>query len=453
MDLSYRVEQKQILSQKMIQSASILQMNAVELKEYIENAALENPVIDLEEKKPEESEDRKLKEYQWLNTLSSSNYASYPTSDSEDDTADDDFRFSEKMEETLKDYLRAQLLTVSMTQREEKMTAYFLECLDSRGYFTETPEMVAGCFGADTQEAEALLNLLQGLEPAGVFARNLPECLSLQAKRAGILTPLMEDLIQNHLEQIAENRIPELAKEMHVRVEEAAACCERIRRLNPKPGSGFADRKLMPYITPDVIVVKFRNQFDILLNEYMYPLVQVNGYYRDLLNTPLDAETSGYLKNKISQAEWIRDCMTKRSRTMLLVSQQIVKQQEEFFRDGPAALKPLRLADIAEKIEMHESTVSRAIHGKYLQCSWGIYPMSFFFSRKLNDTGEDGVSSHLAKQSIQELIAGENEAKPYSDQQIADLLCEKGIRISRRTVAKYRTELGIKEKKLRKKFF
>ena len=149
MDLSYRVEQKQILSQKMIQSASILQMNAVELKEYIENAALENPVIDLEEKKPEESEDRKLKEYQWLNTLSSSNYASYPTSDSEDDTADDDFRFSEKMEETLKDYLRAQLLTVSMTQREEKMTAYFLECLDSRGYFTETPEMVAGCFGAE----------------------------------------------------------------------------------------------------------------------------------------------------------------------------------------------------------------------------------------------------------------------------------------------------------------
>ena len=452
MDLSYRVEQKQILSQKMIQSASILQMNAVELKGYIENAALENPVIDLEEKKPEESEDRKLKEYQWLNTLSSGNYASYPTSDSEDDTADDDFRFCQKMEETLKDYLRAQLLTVPMTQREEKMTAYFLECLDSRGYFTETPEMVAKCFGGDVKEAEALLNLLQGLEPAGVFARNLPECLSLQAKRNGILTPLMEDLIQNHLEQIAKNRIPELAKEMHVKVDEAVACCERIRRLNPKPGSGFADRKLMPYITPDVIVVKFRNKFDILLNEYMYPLVQVNGYYRDLLNTSLDSETSGYLKNKIGQAEWIRDCMTKRSRTMLLVSGQIVQQQEKFFRSGPNDLKPLRLSDIAEKIEMHESTVSRAIHGKYLQCSWGIYPMSFFFSRKLNDTGEDGISSHLAKQSIQELIAGENEAKPYSDQQIADLLCEKGIRISRRTVAKYRTELGIKEKKLRKKY-
>ena len=453
MDLSYRVEQKQILSQKMIQSASILQMNAVELKEYIENAALENPVIDLKEKAPEEPMDRKLREYQWLNSLSDDSYTSYRTSDSEDDSAVDDFRFRQKIEETLKDYLHAQLLTVPMTPLEERMAEYCLECLDSRGYFTEKPEMIAERFGGKKEQAEALLQLLQGLEPAGVFARNLSECLLLQAKRAGVLTPIMEELILNHLEQIAENRIPEVAKQLHIKVEEAAACCDRIKKLNPKPGSGFADRKLMPYITPDVIVVKFQTRFDILLNESLYPVVEVNGYYRDLLNTQLDEETSGYLKNKIGQAEWVRDCLTKRSRTMLLVSQQIVKQQEEFFRDGPAALKPLRLADIAEKIEMHESTVSRAIHGKYLQCSWGIYPMSFFFSRKLNDTGEDGVSSHLAKQSIQELIAGENEAKPYSDQQIADLLCEKGIRISRRTVAKYRTELGIKEKKLRKKYF
>ena len=360
--------------------------------------------------------------------------------------------------ETLADYLWSQLITENFSELETEIIHFCLDSLDNRGYLTETPEDIAAYFKTDTETIDHILNELKSLDPAGVCAFNLEDCLKLQLERKKMLTPLMESLIDDHLDMVAKNQIPAIARTLHLSSGEAAGYCQIIKSLNPKPGVSFSSRDQLRYIIPDVTIVKFKIILTFI-NESMYPGIEVNSYYRQMNQAPDSQELKEYLGNKIRQAEWVKQCITQRSKTMMDVSRVILQRQEAFFTHGPNYLKPLRMADIAEALGIHESTVSRAVSKKYLQCSWGIYPMNFFFSRnvgtpstKTADDPSKAVTARKIKQLLHEIIEEENKKKPYSDRILGEKLAEKGISISRRTVAKYREEEGIPDASGRKEY-
>ena len=460
MDLKLQVKQTQTLSQRMIQSAEILQMTSQELNTYINELALENPVIDIVEPPTAEEQRESIEQQEWLNSFNEENYYLYQRQNNDDDY---DFKSSWNINtddgETLQDYLWSQLITENFTDQETEIIKFMLECLDNKGYLEESIETIASYFGTDTEIVEDLLSDLQALDPSGVCARTLEECLKLQLERRDILTPVLESIIDNCLEMVAKNQIPAIARKLRLSPTETAGYCQIIKSLNPKPGVSFSSRDQLRYIIPDVTIVKFKDHFDILLNESMYPTIELNSYYRQMNQNPESSELKEYLGNKIRQAEWVKQCVTQRGKTLMQVSRAILEHQEEFFTFGPAHLSPLRLADIAQELDIHESTVSRAVSKKYLQCSWGVYPMNFFFSRSVavqesssSESGTQSVTAADIKRVLREIIEEENKKKPYSDRLLGEKLAERGISISRRTVAKYREEEGIADASGRKEY-
>lgn len=460
MDLKLQVKQTQTLSQRMIQSAEILQMTSQELNTYINELALENPVIDIVEPPTAEEQRESIEQQEWLNSFNEENYYLYQRLNNDDDY---DFKSSWNINtddgETLQDYLWSQLITENFTDQETEIIKFMLECLDNKGYLEESTETIASYFGTDTEIVEDLLSDLQALDPSGVCARTLEECLKLQLERRDILTPVLESIIDNCLEMVAKNQIPAIARKLRLSPTETAGYCQIIKSLNPKPGVSFSSRDQLRYIIPDVTIVKFKDHFDILLNESMYPTIELNSYYRQMNQNPESSELKEYLGNKIRQAEWVKQCVTQRGKTLMQVSRAILEHQEEFFTFGPAHLNPLRLADIAQELDIHESTVSRAVSKKYLQCSWGVYPMNFFFSRSVavqesssSESGTQSVTAADIKRVLREIIEEENKKKPYSDRLLGEKLAERGISISRRTVAKYREEEGIADASGRKEY-
>ena len=459
MDLKLQVKQTQTLSQRMIQSAEILHMTSQELNTYINELALENPVIDIVEPPTAEEQRESIEQQDWLNSFNEENYYLYQRQNNDDDY---DFKSSWNINtddgETLQDYLWSQLITENFTDQETEIIKFMLECLDNKGYLEESIETIASYFGTDTEIVEDLLSDLQALDPSGVCARTLEECLKLQLERRDMLTPVLESIIDNCLEMVAKNQIPAIARKLRLSPTETAGYCQIIKSLNPKPGVSFSSRDQLRYIIPDVTIVKFKDHFDILLNESMYPTIELNSYYRQMNQNPESSELKEYLGNKIRQAEWVKQCVTQRGKTLMQVSRAILEHQEEFFTFGPAHLNPLRLADIAQELDIHESTVSRAVSKKYLQCSWGVYPMNFFFSRSVavqessSESGTQSVTAADIKRVLREIIEEENKKKPYSDRLLGEKLAERGISISRRTVAKYREEEGIADASGRKEY-
>lgn len=459
MDLKLQVKQTQTLSQRMIQSAEILQMTSQELNTYINELALENPVIDIVEPPTAEEQRESIEQQEWLNSFNEENYYLYQRQNNDDDY---DFKSSWNINtddgETLQDYLWSQLITENFTDQETEIIKFMLECLDNKGYLEESIETIASYFRTDTEIVEDLLSDLQALDPSGVCARTLEECLKLQLERRDMLTPVLESIIDNCLEMVAKNQIPAIARKLRLSPTETAGYCQIIKSLNPKPGVSFSSRDQLRYIIPDVTIVKFKDHFDILLNESMYPTIELNSYYRQMNQNPESSELKEYLGNKIRQAEWVKQCVTQRGKTLMQVSRAILEHQEEFFTFGPAHLNPLRLADIAQELDIHESTVSRAVSKKYLQCSWGVYPMNFFFSRSVavqessSESGTQSVTAADIKRVLREIIEEENKKKPYSDRLLGEKLAERGISISRRTVAKYREEEGIADASGRKEY-
>lgn len=455
MALDLEMRQSQALSQRMLQSVKILQMTAQELEQYINDLALENPVLDTKEKPKESIEQR-----QWLDSLHEESHYLYQRQNNDDDyDPKDTWNFDTGHGETLHEYLWSQLISSDFTPKETSILDFMLECLDNRGYFTDSVEHIAAYFHEDMEHIEELLHRLQSLEPAGICARDLKECLKLQLKARNLLNPDLDALIEECLDLIAKNKVPAITKKLQLPAAKVSGYCQLIRSLNPKPGSAFFNHEEMKYIIPDVMIVKFNDHFDILLNESMYPEITVNHYYRKMNEQSDDMEVKEYLSNKIRQVEWVQQCIVQRGRTLMAVSKEILKNQEDFFVYGPNHLHPLKLADVAEIVGIHESTVSRAIDKKYLQCSWGVYPMNFFFQRNAIGHGrgfsvgesKDHTGSDI-KRMLHKIIDEENKKKPYSDRILSEMLTERGMAISRRTVAKYREEERIPDASGRKSY-
>lgn len=448
MDLSMEMKQTQTLSPQMMQSMEILQMGSQELLEYIESAVQENPVLDLGDRPVGQDESTVLqRKLEWLESTDTQNRV-YHQQDSEGDRPDpiSNYGNADETEENLCLYVLSQLETMELEPQVLEAGRFLVESLDRNGWLDEGLEELAEEMGKSLEVVQQALQVIQGLEPAGVGARNLSECLVLQLRRRREDSELALKIAEEYLDPLSKNRYGFIAKALGVTQEEVYAACEDIRALNPRPGSGFAARENLIYINPDIFVVNFPDHFELLANDYFFPSITVSSYYCRMLRESDDNEVREYLNGKLRQAKWVVRSIEQRRSTLMKCAEVLLELQEGFFRRGAGHLKPMTLADIAQRIGVHESTVSRAVKDKYIQCASGVYPMSYFFSRRVGGTaGEaDALSSpDGAKALLKKLIGDEDKKKPLSDQRLCEVMAKQGCAISRRTVAKYRDELGI----------
>ena len=455
MDLRVENVQQQTLNAQMFQSMGILQMNAAELEAYIENLSIENPVVDLvseTEKGSDDSRDNLYRKLEWLESTDYQNKVYYQSDRSAQDYCADPNSGLESRE-LLSEYLMSQLILNDLSDTEFSIIEYLVESLDSRGYFTDSVSDVASHFNCSEDTVCKLLDEIQKLDPAGVGARDLKECLLLQLKRLEKDDDLTVTLVTDYLEDIAKSHQNIISRKLSFDIDEINRACETIRSLNPKPGSSFDNREQLRYITPDAVVVKLGDHFEILVNEYQYPRFNVNTYYQNLYTQTEDKETKKYLQEKIQQAEWVKSCIANRASTLSRVVHSLVELQENFFIYGPGHKIPMQLADVANALDLSESTISRCMSGKYLQCSYGVFPLNFFLTSVASRSSitQKETTTDTVKAKLQEIIDSEDPRKPYSDQLISEKLKDYDIHISRRTVNKYRTELGIPDKSGRKK--
>ena len=460
-DLTIEQSQKLVMTPELIQAIQILQFNTQELDAFVQEQLLVNPVLEQDQEKetPENaSEERSGGEedkLDWKEFIRNGSYddISYKGYRDRDEDRPDTFERYVSSDVTLPEHLMFQYQFATVDKGCRRVGKYIIESLDENGYMTSTTEEISRVTGVREEKVCEALDIIHGFDPAGVGARNLSECLRLQLEARNELTPQMDEIIGKHLEDIANNRLSAVAKDTGMTVLEVQEAADIIRTLEPKPGRQFASEMETKYIIPDVIVEKIEDDYVVIINESSTPHLTVSSYYRNLLGqAEKDKQLADYLSERVNSANWLIRSIEQRKQTIFNVVSSVVKHQREFFDNGSKYLKTLTLKDIAEELGIHESTVSRSINGKYLQCPRGVYEIKYFFSAGVSDQVGEGVSSNSIKEFMKEIIDGEDKHRPYSDQTIVKILEDKGFNISRRTVAKYRDELGILSSSKRKRY-
>ncbi len=441
MDVSIQQTQKLALTPQMEQSLSVLQMGTEELNQCLEEEVLSNPMLDYA-KEPEKKEVRRSQGegigYYSRKKTEDTDYQSYLNA-----IAD------EKSEDTeLAEYLRMQLYTKKISPRRQKIGKYLIECLEESGYLKMDMDELAKGIGLSKEELEREIRFMQTLEPCGVFARDLKECLLLQVEGEEQMQRQARLLIEKYLDEIAQNKIPQISKQTGLTTAEITKTIQYIKEeLEPVPGRGYGCANRNEYIYPDITVKEDEKGYRIILNKEKVHTLELNREYLPMLGQVHSSEENKYLKEQYQKAKILLRNIGKREETLAAVAEAIVDWQREFFEKGKASLKPMNLLDIAQELDVHESTVSRAVRDKYLECRWGIFELKYFFSNKTSDGNNCNVLT-----CIQEIIRSENKQKPLSDAKIAEQLEKKGIRISRRTVTKYREQMQIPNTQMRKEY-
>lgn len=452
MDFKLNISQKQklILTQIMKQSINILQMSAYELREYIKKEFEENPILEAEFNLIESRENiDNTQSAKYLNDRYDESY-NYKYNN-EDEVSVFNFISDKK---SLKDYLYEQLGEVKSDIKIKKIVSYMIESLDSRGYLENTLEEICNDLGANKEVGKNALKILQSLEPCGIGARNLKECLLIQLKNKGILDETIKEIILKYLEYIADCKYNYIAKELKITPKKVQAYGDIIKTLEPKPARGYYTGEEIKFIIPDAYIVKIRGEYSVIMNKDIIPNITINNLYKqEILNGKNKREVE-YVKEKVNDAINLINNVEQRNTTILKLLECIVKKQKEYFENGQEYLKPMTLRELADEMRMHESTVSRAIKDKYILTSRGTVKIKDLFCNGIVSCGINGddVSTNTIKNKIKKLVKLENKSKPLSDQAICDLLNKEDIVISRRTVAKYREELGIKSSAKRKRF-
>ncbi|NLX62610.1 MAG: RNA polymerase factor sigma-54, partial [Tissierellia bacterium] len=354
---------------------------------------------------------------------------------------------------SLKEYLLFQLNVLKLNTIDYIIGRAIIENIDDNGYLMVTVEQLSEEIGVSPERIENVLSIVQTFDPSGVGARDLKECLLIQVKEDNVKNPNVELIIKKYLKDIAYNRISKIAKELNIDEKEVQDICDYIKTLEPKPGRLYENSSGdVKYIIPDAIIEYVDGEYVIILNDVTAPRLNINKFYREMLRKEGDVEASEFLKEKLSSAMWLIRSIEQRRMTIYNVVKSILKHQREFFENGEKALKPLTLKEVADDINMHESTVSRATNGKYIQTPRGLYELKYFFTSGLSTKEGEDVSSTSIKAMIKEIIDGEDPKKPLSDQKISNMLKDRGIKISRRTVAKYRDEMDIPSSTMRKRY-
>ncbi len=440
MKLEQNIVQVQTLSTQTIQSLKILQMNTPELMDYVQEISMENPVLEAEFSTVSAAgaAGRGQSQMGWLENSDPQQHWQKQQGN-EPDARD---YAAETQAESLKDYVRSQL--PAQSGKLAQALSYLTECLDENGWLPASLEELAAESGLSLALLERALSQIQNVEPWGVGARDLRECLLIQLFHRPNTDDIAAKIVRDHLPELAKNQYNSIAKALRISQERVRKAVEQIRSLNPRPGNGFACSEPTTYIVPDMIAEWNGNSFDILLSRSSLPQLNISNYYVQLRKESSDPEVTAYLDSKVRQAKWVIAAVDQRKETMLRCMQAIMTLQPEYFRHAQGALRPMTLADVAAKLGVHESTVSRTIRGKYIQCPDGVVPLAFFFSRPAfqSSTTGDAVSVENIKRRLRTLLLQEDPHKPYSDQKLAELLEKSDCSISRRTVAKYRSELG-----------
>ncbi|HNZ65365.1 MAG TPA: RNA polymerase factor sigma-54 [Smithella sp.] len=360
--------------------------------------------------------------------------------------------------QSLTKHLSWQMTLSSFSEEEERVCNQIIGNLDQNGYLCATVPEIAQLENVSEEFVERVLKKVQEFDPPGIAARNLQECLLIQARMLGVKNKIIDVIIREYLKELELKNYVHIAHKLKVPLREVEIAVLLISRMNPKPGSIYSEEKIQPII-PDVYVVKSGDEYKIILNDDGLPRLRISNFYREIMagisnHGHSDAENGKkYIKDKVQSATWLIKSIQQRQNTIYKVAESIVKFQKEFFDRGIDFLKPLVLRDIAGDIEMHESTISRVVNNKYMHSPQGIFEMKYFFGSSIKTTSEGTIASKSVKEEIKQIISSEQPRKPYSDCEIVDLLKAKGINIARRTVAKYREMMGILPSSRRKKYF
>ena len=472
-DLTIEQTQKLVMTPELIQAIQILQFNTQELDSYVQEQILTNPVLeqgapaegearesgerDLSESRRQEEQSSSEPDIDWKEYLKDRQYddISYRQWEYKDpEEKENSYEQYTTSDVTLPEHLMFQLQFASHKKGCRSVGRYIIESLDENGYMTLTVDEISRATGAPPDKIEEILEIIHTFDPSGVGARDLAECLMIQLEQKGILDEAYETVLTRHLEDLAANRLTAISRAMGISVKEVQDMADTIKSLEPKPGRQFASQTDTRYIVPDVLVERVDDDYVVTVNDSSTPHLMVSSYYEKLLHeAEKDSNLSKYLTDRLNSAVWLIRSIDQRKQTIYNVVQAVVRHQKEFFDKGSKYLKPLTLKQIAEEVGIHESTVSRSINGKYLQSPMGVFEIKYFFSGGVSASASgEGISSKSIKSFIKEMVDSEDPKSPYSDQAMVTMLKEKGIDISRRTVAKYRDEMNILSSSKRRRY-
>jgi len=440
-DLKTELRQELRLTPQLLQSMELLQMNSQELLDHISRIAEENPLIEQEDNAQLRSDyEEFIQKISWLDSGNAGGalpHTGFPEHGSVDQALD-----------SLSAFLCDQLERKQLPKPLLALTKYMSELLDENGYLAQEDldELVeAKIPAALIQQA---LEMLQSLEPAGIGARDLSECLVLQLERQGPVSPVLHELVSRFLPELGRKHYGLISRELGITANEIAAAETIISKLDPYPGRAFQPAEPTLYVRPDIFVAELDGELRIILNEYYLPRISISEYYINLLKSENEKETQAYLREKLQQAKGLLNGLERRNNTLQRCAEAILAVQHDYFAQKTTALAPMTLVSLAEMLSLHPSTVSRATRGKYLQCRQGTFPLRHFFTRSL---GSPEHSAHRIRQQMRTLLQNEDPSHPLSDQEICLLLEKEGLHLARRTVAKYRSELGFASSAARKR--
>ena len=487
--------QSQLLQQKLapqlIQSLRLLQLPTLELAELIQQELEINPLLeidedvtlDLEQEEPESEQDDETEnedqdeepveelefedsdldtlnsdvfdEHDWDHYLNESGYAS-PREEFESNT--EDWHNDRTIEKTLRDSLLEQVTITDISPSDRIIAEYLIGNIGEDGFLGCSTGEVADELGVNLDNVECVLGIIQTFDPVGVGARNLQECLLIQLKEKNITNGLIANVVRNHLDDWINRRFSQISQELDTSVDDMRVIEEVLASLNPKPNIEPEPALNLNHVIPDLEVQKIGDEYVVSLTDHTLPELRISPMYRTLLRQSDKPErddqklreTKKFVVEKLNSARWFINAIHQRRATMLKVMRCIVENQVQFFERGPGFLKPMVLQEVADKVQMHISTISRVSNGKYVQTPHGVFELKYFFDGGLSRYDGDDVSARSVKEKIAKLISGEDVQNPLSDQHIAAILKKEGINIARRTVAKYRDQLNISSARLRK---
>lgn len=445
MNLNNRLDiiqsQKLVMTTQLKQSLDILNMSNLELEDEIKRESEENPVLEMQNKA----------DIDWAEFAKNIDNKSYNIKSYD---LDNDFTLENlaRYESNLYDYAKEQLSFLKLSNKEKEVCEYIVDCLDKDGYLRTDEIFILEELNIDNNYFDKCLKNIQELEPSGIGARSLSECLLIQMENKNINDDILKSIIIEDLSLIGQNKIKFISKKYDISIEECVEYIEKIKEFDPKPGRLCSNEKTV-YIQPDVTIRKIDGEFIVYMNDNANFHLCINNYYKSVLNNPeSDENAKEFIKNKLNYALNLLKNIETRKSTILKIAEVIVKEQKEFFNKGAKYIKPMRLKDIALDLGYHESTISRGINSKYILTPFGLFEFKYFFSTAIQSDEEEGTSSTKIKNMIKEFINKENKLKPLSDDKICKLLKDEGIIVARRTVAKYREEMNILSSSKRKQF-
>ena len=470
MHQSQNLSLQQVLAPQLQQSLLILQAPLLELRNLVQQEMETNPVLEElateigsdegEEPKTESATaDEAFKEEfdqlaklddEWRDYMAQS--SSYSARSQDEEEKRQFFFDSIATQETLQQHLMGQLNQTALNAEDRKTAEVIIGNIDDSGFLQSSPEDMAMNTGIPKEEFEHMLTLIQSFHPPGVGALDLRECLLIQLKRTGKQDSLEYKIISEHMPDLGKRRFPEIARRMGLSVEQVQKCANNIAQLDPRPGQIFADLP-QNYVLPDVTVEKIDGEYQVILNGEQIPHLRISNTYKDIMAQDGNgSEVKDYIRDKIRSGKFLIKSIHQRQQTISNISHQIVARQREFLDHGSAHLKPMTMVQIADAVGVHETTVSRAISGKYMSTPQGVFEMKYFFTPGYQTASGEAMSNTSVKEAILDLVRSEDGSSPLSDKEVVEILSERGIPIARRTVAKYRTELNILPSNMRRKY-